>query len=185
MPPTTAPSRASRRLGGFRFRTVSLGEPPVSFKAEGGSRNHLLHGSAALGALAGRWIGEFLAKLELVIAILTLILINRHFYIPPFCAVLHNLVCYYIQYKNYASCLSIYAYCHLQNTFTADVFRPGCEPDKPEIGIRHATFPMYRLQKYNFAAIEQVKINDTIHEYITILTIETPRYSLTLREKGA
>jgi hypothetical protein len=50
-----------------------------------------LHGSAALWALTGHWIGEFLAKLELVIAILTLILINRHFYIPPFFAVLHNL----------------------------------------------------------------------------------------------
>jgi hypothetical protein len=50
-----------------------------------------LHGPAALGALAGRWIGEFLAKLELMIAMLTLILINRHFYIPPFCAVLHYL----------------------------------------------------------------------------------------------
>jgi hypothetical protein len=49
-----------------------------------------LHGSAALGALAGRWIREFLAKLELVIALLTLILINRHLYIPPFCVVLHN-----------------------------------------------------------------------------------------------
>lgn len=91
MPPTTAPSRTSRRLGGFRFRAVSLAEPPIPFKAEGGRRNHLLHGSAAFGALAGRWIGEFLAKLELVITVLTLILINRHFYIPPFCAVLHNL----------------------------------------------------------------------------------------------
>jgi hypothetical protein len=50
-----------------------------------------LHGPAALGACAGRRIGEFLAKFELVIAILTLILINRHCYIPPFCAVLHYL----------------------------------------------------------------------------------------------
>jgi hypothetical protein len=91
MPPATASSRASRRLGRFRFRTVSLFEPSAPLKAEGGRRNHLLHASAALGALVGRWIGEFLAKLELVVTVLTFILINRHFYIPPFCAVLHNL----------------------------------------------------------------------------------------------
>lgn len=109
---TNATTCAGGRLGSFRFGAISLGEPAIAFKAEGGGRYQLLHRSAALGALADRWIGEFLAKFELVIAMLTLILINRHFYIPPFCTVLHNL---HIQYKNYASGLSIRECRCLQN----------------------------------------------------------------------
>jgi len=74
----TAASCTGGGLGGFCLGTVSLVEPAAPFKTEGCGRYHFLHGSTALGAFTGRWIGKFLAKFKLVVAGRTTIFVNRH-----------------------------------------------------------------------------------------------------------
>lgn len=74
----TATSRTGSGFWGIGFGAVTLGEPAAPLKAECGGRDQFCNLTAALGALADRGIGKFLAHFKLMTANGTAVLVDGH-----------------------------------------------------------------------------------------------------------